>query len=126
MNPTVSQEFIDAEREHDPASASSEYDALFRSDIAEFVSMAVLESCLPEGVYELAPRSDVDRYVAFVDPSGGSSDSMTLAIAHREPDGAILLDCVRETRAPFAPETVVDDFCRTLLTYKVARVVGDR
>ena len=43
MNPTVSQEFIDAEFERDSASANAEYNAEFRSDIAEFVSMDVLE-----------------------------------------------------------------------------------
>ena len=37
MNPTVSQEFIDAEFERDPASAAAEYGAKFRSDIAAFV-----------------------------------------------------------------------------------------
>ena len=37
MNPTVPQDFIDAEFERDPASAAAEYGAEFRSDIAEFV-----------------------------------------------------------------------------------------
>jgi hypothetical protein len=45
MNPTVLQEFIDAEFERDPASANSEYNAEFRSDIAAFVDLAVLEAC---------------------------------------------------------------------------------
>jgi hypothetical protein len=62
----------------------------------------------------------------FVDPSGGSSDSMTLAIAHRESDGVAVLDCMREIRAPFQPESVVQDFCRTLAQYRVTTVVGDR
>ena len=74
MNPSVPQEFIDAEYERDPASAAAEYGAEFRSDIAEFVSLDVIESCVPDGVFEIAPLPDV-RYVAFVDPSGGSSDS---------------------------------------------------
>jgi hypothetical protein len=39
------------------------------------------------------------RYSAFVDPSGGSSDSMTLAIGHREKDITIV-DVVREIAAP--------------------------
>ena len=54
------------------------------------------------------------------------SDSFTLAIAHREPDGAFVLDCFRETRAPFQPEAVVADFCKTLTSYRVGRVHGDR
>jgi hypothetical protein len=93
MNPTVPQEFIDAEFERDPASANSEYHAEFRSDIAEFVSLEVLEACTPDGLFEIPPASNV-HYVAFIDPSGGSSDSMTLAISHRDPDGVLVLDCV--------------------------------
>jgi hypothetical protein len=125
MNPTVPQEFIDSEFERDPASASSEYHALFRSDIAAFVDLAVLEACTADGFFELPPISGT-TYVAFVDPSGGSSDSMTLAIAHREDDGVAVLDCVREVRAPFQPENVVIDFCQTLTSYGISTVIGDR
>jgi hypothetical protein len=124
MNPTVRQEFVDAEFERDPASAAAEYGANFRSDVAEFVDLAVLEACTADGVFEIPPLPDI-RYVAFVDPSGGSSDSMTLAIAHHD-DGVAVLDCVREVRAPFQPEAVVADFCMTLAAYGVAKVTGDR
>ena len=124
MNPTVQQDFIDAEFERDPASAAAEYFAEFRSDIAEFVSLDVLESCTDDDVFELPPVSGT-AYLAFCDPSGGSSDSMTLAIAHHD-DGVAVLDCVREVRAPFQPEAVVDDFCMTLASYGVAKIVGDR
>jgi hypothetical protein len=125
MNPSVGQDFVDREYERDPASAAAEYGALFRSDIAEFVPLEVLEACTPDGLFEIAPLSSI-RYTAFVDPSGGSSDSFTLGIAHRETDGAIILDCVRETRAPFAPESIVDEFCKTLASYRITKVTGDR
>jgi phage terminase large subunit-like protein len=49
MNPTVPQYFIDAEFKRDPASANSEYNAEFRSDIAAFVDLAVLEACTARG-----------------------------------------------------------------------------
>ncbi len=84
---------------------------------------AVLEACTADGVFEIAADIWLD-YVAFVDPSGGSSDSMTLAIAHREDDGVAVLDCVREVRAPFHPESVVEDFCQTLTSYGVGRVAA--
>jgi hypothetical protein len=113
MNPTVSQDFVDKEFERDPASANAEYGAEFRSDVAEFVSMNVLDGCTADGVFELPPMSGT-AYVAFVDPSGGSSDSMTLAIAHRDKFGISILDCIREVRPPFSPESVVDEFCETL------------
>jgi hypothetical protein len=124
MNPTISQDFIDKEFERDPASAAAEYFAEFRSDIAEFVSLDVLESCTTDGLFEIPPVRNT-AYLAFCDPSGGSSDSMTLAIAHHD-DGVAVLDCVREVRAPFQPEAVVADFCKTLAAYGVAKVTGDR
>ena len=124
MNPTVPTEFVDAEFERDPASAAAEYGAEFRSDVAEFVSLEVLEACTADGLFELPPVSGT-AYLAFCDPSGGSSDAMTLAIAHHD-DGVAVLDCVREVRAPFQPEAVVEDFCATLAAYGVAKVTGDR
>jgi hypothetical protein len=43
----------------------------------------------------------------FVDPSGGSHDSFTLGIAHRDKDGSIVLDLLHERHAPFNPSEVV-------------------
>ena len=72
----------------------------------------------------------MSSYVAFVDPAGGSGgDSMTLAIAHAERRGELLilvLDLVREARPPFSPEAVVADFAAVLKTYRINRVTGDR
>lgn len=124
MNPSVPQAFIDKEYERDPISAAAEYGANFRSDIAEFVSLEILDGCTANGVYEIAPLSNLS-YFAFCDPSGGSSDSMTLAISHLE-GNVVILDCVRETKAPFSPEAAVEDFAKTLAAYHVSRVVGDR
>jgi hypothetical protein len=110
MNPTVPQDFIDAEFERDPASANAEYGAEFRSDVQEFVSMDVLEACTADGVFEL-PSMSGTVYLAFCDPSGGSSDSMTLAIAHHD-DGVAVLDCVREVRRRFNPRLLSRIFAR--------------
>ena len=72
------------------------------------------------------------RYHAFVDPSGGSSDSMTFAIAHREQqiphreDDTVVLDCLREAIPPFSPEAVVGEFAAMARIYGVRVVVGDR
>src|SRR5262249_48642005 len=92
MNPTFPQQTIDAALERDPASAASEYLAEFRTDVQAFVSRDAVEQCISHGVFERAPIEGI-RYHAFVDPSGGSSDSMTLAIGHREKD-VLVLDCV--------------------------------
>jgi hypothetical protein len=125
MNPGLDRAFIDAQYEDDPIAAAAENGAEFRSDVEEFVSLEVLQVCTPDDLFEIAPLPDI-RYVAFVDPSGGSSDSFAMAVAHREPDGLIALDCIRETRAPFAPEAVVEDFCKTLASYRIGRVHGDQ
>jgi hypothetical protein len=65
-------------------------------------------------------------YAAFVDPSGGSSDSMTVAIAHRDRGGRAVLDAVRERRPPFSPDEVVVEFSGLLKAYGIRKVTGDR
>ena len=47
MNPGLDRAFIDAQYEDDPISAAAEYGAEFRSDVAEFVRMEVLELARP-------------------------------------------------------------------------------
>jgi hypothetical protein len=124
MNPTVPQRVVDEALEDDPAAAAAEYLAQFRTDVESFVSREAVEDCVDAGVRERAPLVGL-RYVAFVDPSGGSSDSMTLAIGHREGDRAAL-DAVREVRPPFSPESVVSEFAQLLKAYRISKVRGDR
>lgn len=124
MNPTIPQAVIDEAMEQDPARAGAEYLAQFRSDVEGFVSLDVVRACVTDNVYERAPRPGL-RYVAFTDPSGGSADSFTLAVAHRDAD-SLILDCVREVRPPFSPEAVVGEFATTLKSYRVSTVTGDR
>jgi hypothetical protein len=124
MNPTVPQEFVDEEIAKDPASASAEYLALFRTDVETLLSQEAVSACVEMGVVE-RPSERRHRYIGFVDPSGGASDSMTLAIAHKDGDTAVL-DAVRERKAPFSPEAVVDEFVELLKKYRITRVIGDR
>lgn len=124
MNPSVPASFLAREFEKDPAKARAEYDAEFRTDIEAFVSREAVEGCVIKGRYELPPTKGIS-YVAFVDPSGGSADSMTLAIAHREGDRAVL-DAVREAKPPFSPEQVTAEFAKLLKTYGLKKVQGDK
>ncbi|TJW44332.1 MAG: terminase [Mesorhizobium sp.] len=124
FNPTIDTDIIDQAHRDDPESAAAEWDAKFRGDLSTFVDRAVVERCVDIGVHE-RPYDRKYRYVCFVDPSGGAHDSMTLGIAHREHDRAVL-DCLREAKPPFAPADVVGEFCRVLNTYKIASVTGDR
>src|SRR5260370_19123261 len=48
-----------------------------------------------------------------------------MAISHREGD-TVILDAVRETKAPFNPEAVVDEYVTLLKTYRISRECGDR
>jgi len=126
MNPGVPQSFIDEQYADDPASAAAEYGGEFRTDVEAFLSREAVEAVVPRGRLELPPISGV-RYVAFVDPSGGSSDSMSLAIAHLHQHREIaVLDLVREVRPPFSPESVVEEFAEILKSYHISQVTGDR
>jgi hypothetical protein len=111
--------------ERDPASAAAEYTAQFRTDIESFVNREAVEACVALDICERAPQSGL-RYSGFVDPSGGSQDSFTLAVAHRDGDAVPVLDAVREVRPPFSPEAVVAEFAATLRSYRVTKVSGDR
>ena len=123
MNPTIRQDVIDRALQRDHASASAEYLAEFRRDIEAYVSIEVVEACITPGVYE-RPRVG-SGFRAFVDPSGGSADAMTLAIGHSQGEGAVL-DCLRERKPPFSPEAVVTEFAQVIKSYGLTTVTGDR
>jgi hypothetical protein len=124
MNSTIDQAEVDRAMEHDEASARAEYGAEFRSDVEALFTREAIAAVVDEGVLE-RPKDSKRSYVAFVDPSGGSSDSMTLAIAHREGERAVL-DAVRERKAPFSPEAVTKEFADLIKLYGLNSVEGDR
>lgn len=124
MNETVPQSVIDDAMERDPASAAAEFLAQFRSDIEAFVTKEAVEGCVSSGIFERPHLSDFE-YVAFVDPSGGSADSMTLAVGHHENEVAVV-DAIRERKPPFSPEDVVAEFAAVLKSYGIDSVTGDR
>ena len=96
MNGTLAQSVVDRATERDPASAAAEYGASFRTDLEAFVLREAVESCVSTGVREHSPTGNV-RYHAFVDPSGGSADSFTLAISHHERSSDVtVIDAIRE------------------------------
>jgi hypothetical protein len=114
MNPTVSQTWIDQQLAKDPVRASADYLAQFRSDLEGFISRDAVMACVVPGLRERPPDRRL-RYHAFCDPSGGSSDSMTLCIAHNDiARRTVVLDALREVKAPFSPEAAVAEFCALL------------
>jgi hypothetical protein len=125
LNPSLPQRVVDRALEKDRTRATAEYLAEFRTDVEGFVALEVVESCVGDH-REMLPAAGV-TYRAFVDPSGGSEDAMTLAIAHKttRPDERVIVDAVREVRPPFSPSAVVDDFAVLLQRYRISKVVGD-
>jgi hypothetical protein len=126
MNPSLPESVVDRAMERDPTSAAAEYMATFRTDIESFVSLEVVRSCIAPDVFERPPERSIS-YSAFCDPSGGSADSMTLAVAHSNPaKQTIVIDAIRETKPPFSPEQVVQHYTELLKSYRINRVIGDR
>ena len=124
MNPSVPQTVIDNAYEEDPIAAAAEYGAEFRSDVESYINQEAVDACVVPGRFELPPVAGT-LYIAFVDPSGGSQDSMTLAVGHAESEHAVL-DLVRERKPPFSPERVVTEFAEDLKRYGIHEVIGDR
>ena len=124
LNPSLSQQFIDREYEKDAIWAAAEYGAEFRTDIESFITSESVEACIDPGIRE-RPYDRRFLYSGFVDPSGGASDSFTLAIAHKEGMTSVL-DAVREIRPPFSPEQGVEEFCSLLRQYQVYGIRSDR
>jgi hypothetical protein len=124
MNETVAQRIIDEAMERDPAAAAAEYLAEFRSDVETFLSREAVDACVSPGIFERPPIRSAS-YLAFVDPSGGSSDSMTMAVGHIEND-VVVLDAIRDRKPPFTPDAVVAEFAKLLRSYRIFAVTGDR
>jgi hypothetical protein len=128
MNPNVPDHVLTRAFQEDPVSAASEYGqgghVVFRRDVEGFLDREAVRAVTIPDRRELAPV-DGFHYVAFVDPSGGSGDSMTLAVAHRE-EKCAKLDLVREVRPPFSPDEVVKEFAEALAPYGIGYVTGDR
>jgi hypothetical protein len=89
FNPDLPQSVVDRAIERDPAAARAEYLAEFRTDIESLLTQEAVGACVDAGVRERAFNRQ-HSYIAFVDPSGGSSDAMTMAIAHKETDTVVL------------------------------------
>ena len=64
------------------------------------VAAELIEACTDLETFERPPQADI-KYFAWCDSAGGlGSDSMTLALAHRQTDGEriVVLDLVRERK----------------------------
>ncbi len=124
FNPTLPQKIVDRAYARDAAVAAAEYGSEFRIDVETLLVREMVEAAVDFNTTERTWERR-HKYVAFVDPSGGSSDSMTLCIAHKEGTKAIV-DVIREKRPPYNPEVVTEEFAKLLKAYGIRRIFGDR
>jgi hypothetical protein len=125
FNPLFDAKIIERQIASDPQLYRTEYLSEWRDDLASFIGRDLLEASVDVGVQVRPPVTDT-RYFAFVDPSGGSHDSFTLGIAHREKDGSIVLDLLFERQAPFNSSETVAEIAALLKAYSCLHVVGDK
>jgi hypothetical protein len=128
FNPTLSAATIETQRQADPTSASSEWDAEFRSDISSFLDDQLIGAAVEHGrPLELPPRPYPAFYRAFTDSAGGTGrDSYSIGIAHMEAERYVV-DLVRGTQPArkFDPQTVTNDYAALLKEYRISSVTGD-
>jgi hypothetical protein len=131
FNPSLPERVVTRALQRDEAAAKAEYLAQFRDDLEAFVSLETVRASTVAGRALIAPSKHRMPYLAFCDPSGGSSDSFTLGIGH---DGlndkeverdTLVLDLLAEAVPPFRPEAVVVRFANTLKDYGLSVVHGD-
>ena len=126
MNSTLPQSVVDRAMEKDPAMASAEWLGNFRTDIELFVSLDAVRAVVPDRISERPPNPS-NAYLAFVDPSGGQIDSMTLAIAHQEyAQEIVVLDRLVEIRAPCSAEVAAHEFSQVIKSYGLLTCHGDK
>jgi hypothetical protein len=125
MNPTLNPAIIDTDMARDPARARAEWFAEWRDDIASYLPRELIESAVDDGVH-VRPPVPGTKYVAFADPSGGVADSFTMAVAHPEKSGIVVLDNMVEIKPPFNVTVATRQVADVLKTYGLHEVSGDR
>jgi hypothetical protein len=124
FNPSFNAKVIERQLAADPQLYGAEYNSQWRDDLATFISRELLEAAVDPGVIVRPPLDGV-AYHAFADPSGGAIDSFTLAIAHLDQNGCVVLDLLLERRAPLNPYEVTKEIVALMREYRCTACVGD-
>ena len=127
FNPTLPQSVVDRALERDPAAASAEFLAIFRTDIESFINREVVDAATVPGRFELPPAAGTNC-IGFADAAGGSgTDSFTAAVAYLDrATNHVVLAAVRERRPSFSPETTIEELSAFFRSYGVHRISADR
>ena len=125
FNPTLKQSVVNRAIARDASAAAAEYGGEFRADVENLFSLERVQHCALPGVYERSPMLNT-KYYGFVDPGGGSSDSFALCIGHFDyAKNTVVVDALREVRAPLSPELATVELTKVLNYYHVDTVTGD-
>jgi hypothetical protein len=124
MNPSFRKEVIDAAYAADAQDAAAEYGSEWLTDARAHFPEDVIDAAIMPDRKSLS-RDLAVEHVAFCDPSGGVSDSMTLGVAHLDSARMVVLDRLETAKPPFKPEDVCQRFADVLASYGLKDVVGD-
>jgi hypothetical protein len=126
MNAALPAKIIEKALKDDPQRAKAEFLSQWRDDVSDFIPLDILEAATDFGVRERAPLPNV-KYFAFTDAAGGTGkDSFGISLAHRDDNGTVIIDFLRERQPRFVPEAVVKEFAEILRLYRVKSITGDR
>jgi hypothetical protein len=124
FNGTLDEKTIARAVTADPEAARAEWEGEFRSDVSAFLDDDTIDGAINhDRPLELPPQSS-NRYVGFVDVSGGRHDAYTICIAHKS-GNEIVADVVRGAKAPLNPQMATRVYAELLKVYHVREVVSD-
>ena len=123
MNPSLPSDYMERMRIDDPIGYRQEVLAEFVSGVSTLLDPEKIDACARD--YKELPPQAGTAYHAFVDPSGGRHDSMTLAIGHTDEEGRAVIDVLRRIEPPFRPADVVAEFAEVCKAYGCRSVEGD-
>ena len=128
MNPHVSAELLEQERERSLERFKREFLAEFTDNVVSWIAPEYLDACIVPDRRQL-PRVSDGIYVAAVDPAFKQSD-FALAIAHRTSAGLIVIDRIARwtgsTKAPLGFERVCREIAEILREYEINNLQGDQ
>lgn len=124
MNPTIPKDELEKERADHPANYAREVQALFTSDVDQFLVDGDITAATVDRT-EVAAQPNV-RYVAAIDASGlTGGDRFVLAIGHAANEGSAAVDLLRGWKRAPVPQ-VLDEIVGLCGLYRVSRIVADQ
>lgn len=126
LNPTLDSELIEAAYADDAEAARAEWGGLFRQDVTQYLDDATIDKALCPGERSRS-RLLKYEYVGFVDPSGGvvGGDEMTVAVAHSEVGGRVVVDQLLAIEPPFDTESAVERCSLVLKSFGIVSAKAD-